>query len=56
MRSLSRYIALFCLLLTLASAVGVVVHHHDGPNEAAKCTVCVASHALAPPLLPAFQE
>jgi hypothetical protein len=48
MRAASRYIALFCLLLTLGSAVAVVTHHHSGPEDGAKCTVCVTAHSARP--------
>jgi len=48
MRSISKSIALMCLLLTLLSAVALVAHHHSSAAEAAKCTVCVAAHSASP--------
>lgn len=48
MRSLSKKIALLCLLLTVFSAVGLVAHHHSSRIDAAKCSVCVAAHSAAP--------
>ena len=48
MRSLSRKIAVLCLLLTVWSAVGLAAHHHANANEAARCSVCVAAHTTAP--------
>ena len=48
MRLFSKYVALVCLLLTLGSAVAVVAHHHSGPNDSAKCTVCAAAHSARP--------
>ena len=48
MRSISKSIALMCLLLTLLSAVAFVAHHHSSAAEAAKCTVCVAAHSASP--------
>jgi len=48
MRSFSKRIAWFCLLLTLCSAVATIAHHHSSANDAAKCTVCVAAHSAAP--------
>jgi len=52
MRPLSKAIALFCLLLTLASAAAVVAHHHDDGNESPRCMVCVAAHATPPAIQP----
>ncbi len=48
MRSISKRIALLCLLLTFWSAVAFVVHHHSSSTEAVKCTVCVAAHSASP--------
>jgi hypothetical protein len=48
MRSLSKKIAVLCLLLTLCSAVATITHHHSSANDAAKCSVCVAAHSAAP--------
>ena len=48
MRSLSKKIALLCLLLTVFSAVGLVTHSHSSRIEAARCAVCVAAHSAAP--------
>jgi hypothetical protein len=47
-RSIAKYVALMCLLLTFWSAVAVVAHHHSDSSETAKCTICVAAHSAAP--------
>ena len=47
MRSFSKTIACLCLLLTVWSAVAVVVHRHTNGNDTAKCTVCAAAHFAA---------
>jgi hypothetical protein len=48
MRVLSKRVALFCLLLTLWSALAFATHHHSTAIEAAKCTVCLAAHSSSP--------
>ncbi|HZQ22281.1 MAG TPA: hypothetical protein VFA89_05725 [Terriglobales bacterium] len=48
MRSIVKYLAVMCLLLTFWSAMAFAAHHHSNPTEAAKCTVCVAAHSAAP--------
>lgn len=48
MRSISKKVALLCLLLTIWSAAAMAVHHHSNATEAAKCTVCVAAHSASP--------
>ena len=48
MRSIFKYVVVLCLLLTLWSAVAVVVHHHDNATESVRCTVCIAAHSAAP--------
>jgi len=48
MRSIVKYVALMCLLLTLWSAVAFVAHHHSNGADSAKCTVCVSAHTAAP--------
>ncbi len=47
-RSTFKYVAVLCLLLTLWSAVAIVVHHHDTATESVRCTVCIAAHSAAP--------
>ncbi len=47
-RSISKSIALLCLVLTFWSAIAVAVHQHSDATEAAKCTVCVAAHSASP--------
>jgi hypothetical protein len=47
-RSILKHIAVLCLLLTIWTAVAVVVHHHASGTETARCTVCVAAHSAAP--------
>jgi hypothetical protein len=48
MRSISKKVALVCLLLTVWSVVAFAAHHHSSATDAAKCTVCVAAHSAAP--------
>lgn len=48
MRSISKKVALFCLLLTVWSAAALTAHHHSSAAEATKCTVCVTAHSAAP--------
>ena len=56
MRSLSRKIAVLCLLLTVWSAVGLAAHHHASANEAALCATCLAAHAAAPKAAATLQQ
>ena len=48
MRSISKSIALLCLMLTFWSALAFAAHHHSNATESAKCTVCVAAHSASP--------
>jgi hypothetical protein len=48
MRSFSKKVAFFCLLLTFWSTVAFAAHSHSSATEAAKCTVCVAAHSASP--------
>ena len=48
MRSWSKRIAWFCLLLTLSAAYSLAAHEHSNSIDAAKCTVCVAAHSASP--------
>jgi hypothetical protein len=51
MRPFSRWIAVLCVLLIVASAIAFVAHDHsDDANgtESAKCSVCVAAHSASP--------
>jgi hypothetical protein len=47
-RSIVKYLAMTCLLLTFWSAIAFAAHHHSNRTEAATCTVCVAAHSAAP--------
>ena len=47
-RSIVKYLAVMCLLLTFWSAIAFAAHHHSNGTESAKCTVCVAAHSAAP--------
>jgi hypothetical protein len=47
-RSIVKYLAVMCLLLTFWSAIAFAAHHHSNGTEAAKCTVCVAAHSATP--------
>jgi len=51
MQSISKKVALLCLLLTACSAVALVAHHHSGATDALKCTVCVTAHSASPKLV-----
>ena len=48
MRSIVKYLAVMCLLLTLWSAIAFAAHYHSNGTESAKCTVCVAAHSATP--------
>ena len=48
MRSMSKRIALLCLLLAFWSAIAFATHQHSSAAEAAKCTVCIAAHSASP--------
>lgn len=48
MQSISKKIALLCLLLTFFSATTLVAHHHSSATDALKCTVCVTAHSASP--------
>lgn len=48
MRSISKNVALLCLVLTCCSAFLYAAHHHSNLTDEAKCTVCVASHSASP--------
>jgi hypothetical protein len=48
MQSVSKKIALLCLLLTFFSAAALITHHHTSATDALKCTVCVTAHASSP--------
>jgi len=45
MRTLTKFAALTCLLLTLWTAAAVVAHHHANNAESQTCPVCVVAHA-----------
>lgn len=53
MRSFSKRVASLCLLLTLWSAVALVLHHHSSADESSSCQVCVSTHSTAPTSLAA---
>ena len=48
MRSISKRIALLCLMLTVWSALAFAAHQHSNATESAKCTVCIAAHSASP--------
>jgi hypothetical protein len=54
MRSISKNVALVCLVLTVWSAVGLAAHHHSSRVEAARCSVCVTAHSAAPKTIAAL--
>jgi hypothetical protein len=47
-RSIVKYLAVMCLLLTFWSAIAFAAHHHSNRTGSAKCAVCVAAHSAAP--------
>ena len=51
MRPIFKCVVVLCLLLTVWSAVAVVVHHHANGAESVRCTICVAVHSAAPKAL-----
>lgn len=48
MRSISKKVAVVCLLLTVWSAVALAAHHHSSATDETRCSVCVTSHSAAP--------
>jgi hypothetical protein len=56
MRSISKKVALVCLLLTVWSAVGLAAHHHSSTTESARCSVCVTAHSAAPKAVAALPQ
>ncbi len=48
MRSFSKPVAWFCLLLMFGSAWVVAVHNHADEAKAASCQVCIAAHSATP--------
>ena len=48
MRSFSKRVGWFCILLTLWSAFAFTTHHHANATDAVKCTVCVAAQTASP--------
>jgi hypothetical protein len=51
MKSISKRIASFCIVLTFWSALAFVAHHHSSTTEGATCSVCVAAHSASPKTL-----
>jgi hypothetical protein len=56
MRSISKRVAAFCLVITLWSTWAIVAHQHSNSTEAAKCTVCVAAHSASPKIASALPK
>ena len=48
MRSIQKYVALMCLMLTFCSALAFAAHHHSSGTDSATCTVCSIVHSAAP--------
>ena len=48
MRSISKRVALLCVLLTFWSATASAAHQHSSAIESAKCSVCAAVQSAAP--------
>ena len=48
MRSISKQVAVVCLLLTVWSAAALAAHHHSSATESTRCPVCVTAHSAAP--------
>ena len=47
-RSITKFAAVTCLVLTLWSALAIVAHNHAKGTESAKCSVCMVAHSAAP--------
>jgi hypothetical protein len=47
-RSMSKRIALLCLLLAFWSAIAFATHQHSNATESATCSVCIAAHSASP--------
>jgi hypothetical protein len=47
-RSISKRIALLCLLLAFWSAIAFAAHQHSSAAEASKCAICIAAHSASP--------
>jgi len=56
MRSLTKFAALLCLLLTVWIAVAVVAHHHANGAESQTCPVCVVARAPAATVTPSAAQ
>jgi hypothetical protein len=52
MRSISKRIAWFSLLLTFWSALAFAVHHHSSQDDSAACQVCIAAQSSSPTNVP----
>jgi hypothetical protein len=48
MKSIVKWIALLCVLLTFLSAMASVAHRHSSAIESAKCSVCAAAQSAVP--------
>ncbi len=48
MRLASKWIASFCLLLTLWAAAAEPVHQHSSDINRGSCSLCVVAHSTAP--------
>lgn len=48
LRSLSKSVALLCLLLTFWSAITQFSHRHSDRTNESTCQVCVAAHSSSP--------
>jgi hypothetical protein len=55
-RSMSKGIALLCLLLTFWLAWAFVAHRHSSATESVKCTVCLVAHSAAPSATAVLQK
>jgi len=56
MRSLGKFAALLCLLLTVWIAVAVVAHHHADSAESHTCPLCVVARAVAAVTVPSSAQ
>jgi hypothetical protein len=55
--SISKKVAVVCLLLTAWSAAALAAHHHhSSATESTRCSVCVTAHSAAPKAVAALPQ
>ena len=56
MRVASKWIACFCLLLTLWAAAAEPIHHHSSDAAPGSCSLCIVAHSTAPTAISNFSD